>query len=72
MTRPLQILAISGSTRAQSTNQVLIDIIAGMLDGAARIVRFDGLSELPHFNPDLDTESPPEAVVAYRRQLKEA
>lgn len=33
------------------------------------ITLFDGLSGLPHFNPDLDTEAPP-AVVDFRSRLR--
>lgn len=70
MTRPLRILAISGSTRSQSTNHVLIDIIAGLFAGEVEMIRFEGVSALPHFNPDLDTDDPPRAVVDYREQLR--
>lgn len=69
---PVNILAISGSTRAQSTNQVLIDIIAALYPEEMNIIRYEGLAELPHFNPDLDNEEPPQAVFALRDQLRAA
>lgn len=72
MTRPVNVLAISGSTRTQSTNQVLIDIIAGLFADRMNVVRYEGLSGLPHFNPDLDNETPPQAVADLRTQLRAA
>jgi NAD(P)H-dependent FMN reductase len=33
---------------------------------------FESLAGLPQFNPDLDTDTPPEAVEAFRRQLRDA
>ncbi len=33
---------------------------------------FERLSDLPHFNPDLDNENVPEQVIDFRRQLREA
>ncbi len=33
------------------------------------IVLYTGLGDLPHFNPDLDTDSPPETVAALRHQV---
>lgn len=72
MTRPVNILAISGSTRTHSTNQVLIEIIAELFPGAMSIVRYEGVAVLPHFNPDLDTEEPPQAVIDFRDQLRAA
>ncbi|MGN6420698.1 MAG: NADPH-dependent FMN reductase [Pseudobacter sp.] len=72
MTRPVNILAICGSTRKGSTNEVLIDIIADLYRSSTEFIRFEGLSDLPHFNPDLDTETPPPAVTAFREQLRAA
>ena len=66
------ILAISGSTRLQSTNHTLINIIATMYAGKAEITHFDGLSRLPHFNPDDDNDTPPPAVTAFRDRLRAA
>ena len=33
---------------------------------------FDGLADIPPFNPDLDNETPPMAVAQFRQRLKEA
>jgi chromate reductase, NAD(P)H dehydrogenase (quinone) len=54
--RSLRILAISGSLRAASSNTALLRA-ATMLPCAGVEVRlYDGLAQLPPFNPDLDIE----------------
>lgn len=67
-----KILAISGSTRQSSTNASLINCIVRLYTGKLDIEMFQGLSDIPHFNPDLDNENPPKLILAFRDQLKEA
>ena len=66
------ILAISGSTRQCSTNLDLINSIIQLYSHQLNIRIFKGLNEIPHFNPDLDTDNPPINVLTFRRQLREA
>jgi NAD(P)H-dependent FMN reductase len=63
------IVAISGSLREGSSNAALLRAAASVAPEGVRFVFYEGLGELPHFNPDLDAEgsTPPEAV----RQLRE-
>jgi chromate reductase len=72
MADKLRVLAISGSTRKASSNLNLIKAIADLTSEAFAINIFEGLSDLPHFNPDLDNENPPQKVTDLRRQLREA
>ena len=72
MTDKIKILAISGSTRKSSSNLNLIKGIADLTSEIFITTIFDGLSGLPHFNPDLDNENVPEQVTNFRRQLREA
>lgn len=65
-----KVLAISGSTRASSTNLHLINAIANLATGKFTVATFEGLTEIPHFNPDLDTENPPQAVADFRNTLR--
>ena len=67
-----KILAICGSTRKTSANQSLIKAIVKLSSDTLEIKIFDGLSGIPHFNPDLDNNNPPENVLHFRRQLAEA
>lgn len=67
-----EILAISGSTRKNSSNSSLIHAVAELAKERIDFKAFDGLAEIPHFNPDLDTDNPPINVSNFRAQLKEA
>lgn len=67
----IKILAISGSTRTASSNLNLIKAIAGLSSDLFSITIFEGLTELPHFNPDMDNESPPQLVTRFRQQINE-
>lgn len=66
-----KVLAISGSTRQRSTNLSLLKAIFNLYDSEIDFVLFDGLSTLPHFNPD-DVEQPPPTVVAFRNLIRDA
>lgn len=67
-----KIIAIPGSLRQDSVNLNLIRSIAQLYLDKLDITIFEGLSDIPHFNPDLDNENPPENVSNFRRQLKHA
>jgi chromate reductase len=67
-----KILAIPGSTRQKSTNLNLLKEIAALTSDQLAVELFEGLAEIPHFNPDLDNENPPAAVFNFRRLIKEA
>lgn len=66
------ILAISGSTRIHSSNLNLIKAIEKLYASELSIKIYDGLLNLPQFNPDDDTENPPVPVTHLRKQIKEA
>ncbi|HTN00027.1 MAG TPA: NAD(P)H-dependent oxidoreductase [Pedobacter sp.] len=72
MTNRLKILAISGSTRKSSSNLNLIKAIADLTSATFEVNVFDGLTDLPHFNPDVDNENVAEEVTDFRRQLSAA
>ncbi|HEX8546234.1 MAG TPA: NADPH-dependent FMN reductase [Cytophagaceae bacterium] len=72
MNKKPTILAISGSTRKTSSNLALIKTIAGLSTELFQIDIFNGLTQLPHFNPDDDKENPPKTVSDFRNKLKEA
>ena len=59
----LNILAISGSLRAASTNSALLAALAANAPVDCRVEIYDGLGRLPIFNPDDEGErTPPEAT----------
>ena len=65
-------LAISGSLRAVSSNTSLLRAAQLLARPPVSIEIYGGLSQLPHFNPDLDVEPLPSAVVDLRAKIKAA
>ncbi|WP_448634698.1 NADPH-dependent FMN reductase [Pedobacter panaciterrae] len=72
MSRKIKVIAISGSTRKTSSNLNLIKGIARLTSDIFEINIFEGLSDIPQFNPDLDLETPPIQVADFRQHLKAA
>lgn len=68
----LKILAISGSLRANSSNTALLHAAARLAPENVTITLYEGLGNLPHFNPDLDGEDVAASVADFRTQLREA
>lgn len=66
----MRILAISGSLRAVSTNTEVLKAAALLVPEGVEIVIFEGIGQLPHFNPDDETGPP--SVAEYRAQLTAA
>jgi NAD(P)H-dependent FMN reductase len=68
------LLGISGSLRAQSINTEVLHAVGLIAPPSVHIAVFRGLVELPHFNPDLDTEGAvaPAAVQALRAHVAAA
>ncbi|MBH8563885.1 NAD(P)H-dependent oxidoreductase [Nostoc sp. CENA67] len=65
----IQILAISGSLRAASSNTALLRAAISLASQGVEITLYNGLGDLPHFNPDLErTEIP--SVKDIRTQLQ--
>ena len=67
-----KIVAISGSTRTNSTNESLLKVIANLYGEKLDVQIYNGLAELPHFNPDLDNETVPLNVKAFRDLIEKA
>jgi len=67
-------LAISGSLRAHSSNTEVLRACAILAPASVRVRIFDGLADLPHFNPDLDAEGAvlPASVEAFRGEIDAA
>lgn len=70
MNNKFKIFAISGSTRKFSSNLALIHCIEKLSAELFEITIYRGISEIPHFNPDLDNESPPVQVKEFRSCIR--
>ncbi len=67
----MRIFAISGSLRATSSNTALLKNLARAIPAPSAMHLFDGLGDLPPFNPDFD-ESAPDSVTAFRATVAAA
>ncbi|MFD9355058.1 NADPH-dependent FMN reductase [Streptomyces sp. NPDC060031] len=63
------ILLLSGSLRAGSSNEAVLRTVQAVAPPDVRTVRYEGLAELPHFNPDHDTEPLPAPVAELRAAI---
>jgi chromate reductase len=66
------ILAISGSTRLHSTSLNVINAFSDLSKELFHVKVFSGISELPHFNPDLDNETVSNHVYDFRELIRNA
>lgn len=67
-----KVVAISGSTRQNSINHCLIKAIADLSATSLDITIFDGIANLPQFNPDNDEDNVAKEVADFRQQLNNA
>ncbi len=67
-----QILLVTGSTRGASTNTAALRTAHALSIDGVDTVFYDGLSDLPAFNPDHDTDPPPPIVAALRAHIAAA
>jgi chromate reductase len=67
-----KLFAICGSTKKSSVNLSLIKAIAELSADDFELRIFNSIDQLPHFNPDLDSETPPDAITAFRKLLRES
>ncbi|HLP33377.1 MAG TPA: NADPH-dependent FMN reductase [Bacteroidia bacterium] len=72
MIKKYKVVAISGSTREHSTNLNLIHAIQELYTDRLDMVIAPSVASVPHFNPDWDTDTPPQAVRDFRKLLQDA
>jgi chromate reductase, NAD(P)H dehydrogenase (quinone) len=65
----ITLLSFSGSLRAGSSNALLLEAARSLSPDGVRIAPYEGIGSLPHFNPDPEAGTPPEAVLDLRRQV---
>jgi chromate reductase, NAD(P)H dehydrogenase (quinone) len=71
-TKTIKVFAITGSTRKNSSNYKILKFISENIRAEFEIEIFEDLASIPHFNPDLDTESPPKEVQEFRDKIMQA
>jgi len=67
-----KVLAISGSTRKQSSNQRILNFLSTRFASRLRMDIYDAIDGLPHFNPDLEKDRLPAVVRDLRQKIDAA
>jgi NAD(P)H-dependent FMN reductase len=68
----MRVLLISGSTRSGSANTAALVTAAALAPPAVTPVIYQGLADLPAFNPDHDGEFLPDSAAELRREIEAA
>jgi len=68
----MRVVAISGSLRTSSSTSAVLRLAAEVAPADVEVSCYEGLGDLPHFTPDLDTDDPPPAVQVLRAALRDA
>jgi chromate reductase, NAD(P)H dehydrogenase (quinone) len=66
------VLLISGSLRQRSTNSAAHRAVVQFEPDSHASTLYEGMADLPAFNPDLDGDPPPPGVVHLRQAVKDA
>jgi chromate reductase, NAD(P)H dehydrogenase (quinone) len=67
-----KILAISGSLRSSSSNTHILRALVGLAPENTQISIYEGIGNLPHFNPEIDDDRELVSVQDWRIHLKKA
>ncbi|MDJ1497736.1 NADPH-dependent FMN reductase [Cytophagaceae bacterium DM2B3-1] len=66
----MRILAIPGSPRKNSSNKAILQFTRTLFPSDSTFILYEGLADLPHFNPDLDGGQVEDSVAQLRHELK--
>ena len=72
MSQKKNILAIVGSAGRNSANLKLVEIFADIVKDDFDVNVYNRLKSLPHFDPELSLENPPEEIVELRNNIENA
>lgn len=67
-----RLLAISGSLRNGSSNHAILQYLGTLLPPGIEYLIYEGLANIPAFDPGLDNDMPPAAIANLRKLLAEA
>ena len=72
MLSPVRILGVCGSLQAESANLALLHTAAASAPDGVDVVLYDGLRQLPHFDPDVEASGQPASVRDWRQALADS
>ena len=70
MTKKKNILAIIGSASSNSANLKLVEKIASLTSDDFNLVIYNDLKTLPHFDPELSANNPPNEILEFRQSIE--
>lgn len=70
MTEKKNIFVIIGSASSNSANLKLVEKIASLTSKEFNLTIYNSLKLLPHFNPELSADYPPEQIVEFRNSIQ--
>lgn len=70
MTKKKNILAIIGSASSNSANLKLVEKIASLTSDDFNLVIYNDLKKLPHFDPELSANNPPNEILEFRQSIE--
>lgn len=72
MTETKTIFVLIGSASQNSANQKLIDNLTKLMQDSFHFILYPDLKTLPHFNPELSSNNPPEQIIELRSNIEKA
>src|SRR5262249_28347539 len=72
MLSAVRILGVCGSLQAESANLALLRTAAASAPDGVDVVLYDGLRQLPHFDPDTEASGEPPSVRDWRQALADS
>ena len=72
MVTPKKVFIIVGSASKNSANEKLAEIIKNLLSDNYNVEIFPGLKMLPHFDPELSIQNPPQIIDEFRKTIENA
>lgn len=72
MTERKNIFAIIGSASSNSANLKVVEKIQKLAEDEFNVQIYNDLKLLPHFDPELSTDNPPEAIIKLRQAINHA
>ena len=72
MAEKKNILAIIGSASENSANLKLVELIGDLTKDLINLSVYNELKSLPHFDPELSANNPPEKIIELRNKIDQA
>ena len=72
MAEKKNIFVIIGSASSNSANQKLVEKIESLTKNIFNLTIFNELKSLPHFDPKLSSDNPPDSIIEFRNRIEQA